>query len=41
MIKSRATRTGDGSHPVWGWGDKDQQKEDFVTAHILNKEHEY
>ena len=28
MIKTRTLRTGDGNHPVWGWGDKDMSKED-------------
>nr|XP_022919429.1 acyl-CoA Delta(11) desaturase-like [Onthophagus taurus] len=27
-IKNRVLRTGDGTHPVWGWGDKDQRLED-------------
>ncbi|XP_052133112.1 acyl-CoA Delta-9 desaturase-like, partial [Frankliniella occidentalis] len=28
MVRARAQRTGDGSHPVWGWGDKDLRDED-------------
>ncbi|KAF5300598.1 hypothetical protein FQR65_LT19066 [Abscondita terminalis] len=28
MIKKRVLRTGDGSHDLWGWGDKDQTEED-------------
>lgn len=28
VIKSRVQRTGDGSHELWGWGDKDITKED-------------
>ena len=27
IIEKRAQRTGDGSHPVWGWGDKDLPSE--------------
>ncbi|XP_030750838.1 acyl-CoA Delta(11) desaturase-like [Sitophilus oryzae] len=37
MIKKRVERTGDGSHNLWGWGDKDQPKEDYEDATILNK----
>ncbi|XKL62343.1 hypothetical protein PGB90_002176 [Kerria lacca] len=37
MIKKRVERTGDGSHMVWGWGDKDQPQEDVKEAVILNK----
>ncbi|XP_073820407.1 acyl-CoA Delta-9 desaturase-like [Musca autumnalis] len=29
IIKRRVLRTGDGSHPVWGWGDKDLTKDDI------------
>lgn len=36
MIKKRVERTGDGSHNVWGWGDKDQPKEDQEEAIILH-----
>ncbi|XP_058788847.1 acyl-CoA Delta-9 desaturase-like [Phymastichus coffea] len=28
IIKNRVQRTGDGSHELWGWGDKDIRKED-------------
>lgn len=38
MIKSRVHRTGDGSHEIWGWGDKDQPVLDYGSAVILNKE---
>ncbi|KAJ1520947.1 hypothetical protein ONE63_004024 [Megalurothrips usitatus] len=34
MIKTRAKRTGDGTHPVWGWDDKDMTKEDREIAKI-------
>lgn len=37
MIKKRVLRTGDGSHEIWGWGDKDQPKEDHQEATILHK----
>lgn len=37
MIKKRVERTGDGSHNVWGWGDKDLPKEDVTEATIINK----
>ncbi|XP_056640408.1 acyl-CoA Delta-9 desaturase-like [Diorhabda sublineata] len=35
MIKKRVLRTGDGSHEIWGWGDKDQSKEDYEDATIM------
>ncbi|XP_073818163.1 acyl-CoA Delta-9 desaturase-like [Musca autumnalis] len=50
VIEKRVQRTGDGSHPVWGlgekdfshpiwgWGDKDQTLEQKKSAVILNKE---
>ncbi|XP_060525224.1 acyl-CoA Delta-9 desaturase-like [Cylas formicarius] len=37
MIKKRVLRTGDGTHDVWGWGDKDQPKEDYEDATIMYK----
>ncbi|XP_013100667.2 acyl-CoA Delta-9 desaturase-like [Stomoxys calcitrans] len=37
MIRNRVERTGDGSHPIWGWGDKDQSSEEIKNATILNK----
>ncbi|KAE8748537.1 hypothetical protein FOCC_FOCC004713 [Frankliniella occidentalis] len=37
MVKTRVERTGDGSHEVWGWGDKDMSKEDYNMATIINK----
>lgn len=36
MIRQRVTRTGDGSHSVWGWGDKDQPAEEREGAVITN-----
>uniref|UniRef100_A0A1I8P7Q5 Fatty acid desaturase domain-containing protein n=2 Tax=Stomoxys calcitrans TaxID=35570 RepID=A0A1I8P7Q5_STOCA len=35
MIKNRVHRTGDGSHPIWGWGDKDQGIEEIKSAIIF------
>ncbi|CAG9771855.1 unnamed protein product [Ceutorhynchus assimilis] len=40
MIKKRVQRTGDGSHEIWGWGDKDQTKENYESAVIINKKEE-
>ncbi|XP_074034084.1 acyl-CoA Delta-9 desaturase isoform X1 [Leptinotarsa decemlineata] len=37
MIKKRVLRTGDGSHEIWGWGDKDQLKEDYDDVVITHK----
>uniref|UniRef100_A0A1I8NWE4 Fatty acid desaturase domain-containing protein n=1 Tax=Stomoxys calcitrans TaxID=35570 RepID=A0A1I8NWE4_STOCA len=39
IIKQRIMRTGDGSHPIWGWGDKDQRPEEIANAVILEKRH--
>ncbi|XP_023246138.1 acyl-CoA Delta(11) desaturase-like isoform X2 [Copidosoma floridanum] len=36
MVKKRVERTGDGSHELWGWGDKDQTQEDRESAVIIN-----
>ncbi|XP_075974663.1 acyl-CoA Delta-9 desaturase-like [Anticarsia gemmatalis] len=35
IIEKRVMRTGDGSHPVWGWGDKDLTAELKQSAKIL------
>ncbi|XP_047989389.1 acyl-CoA Delta-9 desaturase-like [Leguminivora glycinivorella] len=32
IIQKRVIRTGDGSHNIWGWGDKDQAKEEVNAA---------
>ncbi|XP_061706538.1 acyl-CoA Delta-9 desaturase-like [Cydia pomonella] len=32
VIQKRVIRTGDGSHHIWGWGDKDQTKEEVDSA---------
>lgn len=37
MIKKRVERTGDGTHHVWGWGDKDQSQEERDGALIMHK----
>jgi stearoyl-CoA desaturase (delta-9 desaturase) len=37
MIKKRVLRTGDGSHEIWGWGDKDQSSEDYQDAIITHR----
>ncbi|XP_018327891.2 acyl-CoA Delta(11) desaturase-like [Agrilus planipennis] len=37
MIKRRVERTGDGTHDLWGWGDKDQTKEEIDQATIINR----
>lgn len=37
IIKKRVKRTGDGTHEIWGWGDKDQPKEEIESAVIINK----
>lgn len=36
IIKRRAERTGDGTHSTWGWGDKDQPKEEIEHAIRMN-----
>ncbi|XP_014207842.1 acyl-CoA Delta(11) desaturase isoform X2 [Copidosoma floridanum] len=36
MVKKRVQRTGDGSHELWGWGDKDQlqdERDDVLVTH--------
>ncbi|CAK9795429.1 Acyl-CoA Delta-9 desaturase [Anthophora quadrimaculata] len=41
-VQKRVERTGDGSHELWGWGDKDQTQEDrdqTVVMHSLKKNH--
>lgn len=40
MIKKRVQRTGDGTHEIWGWGDKDQLKEELTDAIITHKKDE-
>ena len=41
IVQRRVKRTGDGSHEVWGWGDRDQTQEDrdqTVVMHSLKKD---
>jgi len=35
VIRQRVERTGDGSHEVWGWGDKDQPQEERDGAILM------
>ncbi|XP_039305287.1 acyl-CoA Delta(11) desaturase isoform X3 [Solenopsis invicta] len=35
-IKKRVERTGDGSHELWGWGDKDQTQEERDAAIVTH-----
>ncbi|KAH8344512.1 hypothetical protein KR067_004605 [Drosophila pandora] len=37
LVQKRVMRTGDGSHPVWGWGDKDHPCEDIRETTITHK----
>jgi len=37
IIKKRVERTGDGTHPTWGWGDKDQDKVEIDHALITHQ----
>ncbi|CAB0034893.1 unnamed protein product [Trichogramma brassicae] len=36
VIKKRVQRTGDGTHEIWGWGDKDQPEDEKQSAIIIN-----
>lgn len=36
IIVKRAARTGDGTHSIWGWGDKDQSPNERETAIRIN-----
>lgn len=40
MIKNRVMKSGDGSHEIWGWGDKDQPKEEITEAVIKHSKDE-
>ncbi|XP_034657267.1 acyl-CoA Delta(11) desaturase [Drosophila subobscura] len=40
VLRQRITRTGDGTHPVWGWGDKDQPQEDVDSTTITHRRKE-
>jgi len=37
VIEKRVKRTGDGTHELWGWGDKDQSEQDVKDTTILHK----
>ncbi|XP_050307147.1 acyl-CoA Delta-9 desaturase-like [Anthonomus grandis grandis] len=37
LVRHRVKRTGDGSHHIWGWGDKDQTSEEVNGAILINK----
>jgi stearoyl-CoA desaturase (Delta-9 desaturase) len=37
VVKRRLKRTGDGSHHIWGWGDRDQSQEEINHAIVVNK----
>lgn len=37
VIELRAKRTGDGSHNIWGFGDKDQDKEEIELIRAASK----
>uniref|UniRef100_A0A8D8UZZ2 Acyl-CoA Delta(11) desaturase n=2 Tax=Cacopsylla melanoneura TaxID=428564 RepID=A0A8D8UZZ2_9HEMI len=36
VVTARVKRTGDGTHDVWGWGDKDMSLEEKLEATVLN-----
>jgi stearoyl-CoA desaturase (delta-9 desaturase) len=36
MVKKRVERTGDGSHELWGWGDKDMTTSDKDLVCVIN-----
>lgn len=37
IIEKRVHRTGDGSHNLWGWGDKDQEQLELDAANITHR----
>ncbi|XP_017145510.2 acyl-CoA Delta(11) desaturase-like [Drosophila miranda] len=37
MVQKRVLRTGDGTHPIWGWGDKDHPQQDIDSTTITHK----
>lgn len=39
-VAKRVKRTGDGSHEIWGYGDKDATPEDLESMITLNKKTE-
>ncbi|XP_047530156.1 acyl-CoA Delta-9 desaturase-like [Vanessa tameamea] len=40
IVKNRALRTGDGTHHLWGWGDKDHSVEEMKAAIRINPKDE-
>jgi stearoyl-CoA desaturase (delta-9 desaturase) len=36
VVKRRVERTGDGTHEVWGWGDKDMSQKDKNLVQVIN-----
>lgn len=40
IVRSRVKRTGDGSHNLWGWGDKDHDKAEINAAIRINPKDE-
>lgn len=40
IVSKRVKRTGDGTHHIWGWNDKDLPAEDRELAEVRNKRHE-
>ena len=40
IIEKRVKRTGDGTHPTWGWGDNDQPIEEIENALITHQKAE-
>lgn len=41
MVKRRAMRTGDGTHEIWGWNDKDMPVQDKSEAIVTCREREF
>jgi stearoyl-CoA desaturase (delta-9 desaturase) len=37
VVKKRVESTGDGSHEVWGWGDRDMREGDKKLAQFVDK----
>lgn len=38
IVRKRVARTGDGTHDVWGWDDKDQTQEERDQTLVINSE---
>ena len=37
VVKRRIERTGDGTHEIWGWGDRDMTTSDKQLVEVINK----